>query len=344
MKSLALKANQAYLFNDSVSIKYFTSYNLAEGYIVFTDKPVCFTDARYFYAAKQELSKSNIECLLLKSLEDIANYLKSISVNTIFVDYHKVSVSLYNNFLSFGFNVQDGHQSYYSLRSVKSEQEIADITKACEITQKAFYEAIQQIKVGITELELKEKIDSLCISYGAESSSFDTIVAFGANSAVPHHVTGKTKLTANSVILVDTGCVCNGYRSDLTRTVFFGEPTEHFVNCYNAVLQSNQIAIDNITEGMSCIKADSFARDFLAEHNLSQYFTHSLGHGIGLEVHEYPTLSPKCDDVLKNNMVFSIEPGVYFDGQFGIRIEDTVVLTKNGIKRLFTDDKKLVIL
>jgi Xaa-Pro aminopeptidase len=140
------------------------------------------------------------------------------------------------------------------------------------------------------------------------------------------------------------GCKVNGYCSDITRTAFFGKPSKKFIDCYNAVLNANQIAIENIGEKTLTDKADAFARDYLKEQGVGEFFTHSLGHGVGLEIHEYPTLSPKKSQVLENGMVFTIEPGVYFDGEFGIRIEDTVTLESGKIKRLFNDSKELLIL
>ena len=140
------------------------------------------------------------------------------------------------------------------------------------------------------------------------------------------------------------GCTVNGYSSDITITAYFGKPSEKFIEYYQAVLDANVLAEQNISAKMTARQADAIARDFLKAKGLDEYFTHSLGHGIGLDVHEYPTLSPKKDDELEDGMVFSVEPGVYLDGEFGIRIEDTVLLQGGRVERLFTDDKNLKIL
>ena len=143
-------------------------------------------------------------------------------------------------------------------------------------------------------------------------------------------------------ILVDMGANYKGYLSDLTRTAFFGKPSSKFIVVYEKVKEANQVAIDSITAGMTTRDADMISRDVLKKYDLSKYFTHSLGHGVGLEVHEFPTLSPGSDNELKEGMVFTIEPGVYIDGELGIRIEDTVVIKNGKVERLFNDEKNLL--
>ena len=179
---------------------------------------------------------------------------------------------------------------------------------------------------------------------GAEDVSFDTIIAFGVNAAVPHHETSSDTLKENSCILMDFGCKYKGYCSDITRTLYFGQPDSEFLSAYDLVLSANVLAEEEIFAGMTGKNGDKIARDYLDKNGIGQYFTHSLGHGIGLNIHESPYLSRKGEEVLTDNMVFSIEPGVYFDGKFGIRIEDTVLLSGGKVKRLFNDDKKLIVL
>jgi Xaa-Pro aminopeptidase len=230
------------------------------------------------------------------------------------------------------------------MRAVKDDKEIALIEKACEIAEKAYHKAIKTVKVGMTETELKNTIEENVLSLGGDGVSFDIIVAFGMNAAVPHHETGETTLQNDSVILVDMGALVDGYMSDLTRTCFFGTPSKEFVDCYNAVLNANLLAEEKIVSRMKASEADAVARNYLESKGLAKYFTHSLGHGVGYEIHEFPTLSRRCDAPLEENMVFTIEPGVYFDGEFGIRIEDTVVMKDGKVKRLFSDDKSLEII
>ncbi len=344
MKNLTVESNKAYLITDRLTRKYFCGVDIADGFLVIGSKKTYFVDSRYFYSAKQDLSKVDIDCLLYENENSIKDFLISKKVNCLFIDFEKSFVKEYFTFKDMGFEVLDGANAIALLKAQKTIDEIDSIKKACDIVEKAYHKVIKQLSIGITEIELKDKLEKEMFDLGAEGVSFETIVAFGANSAIPHHQTGDTKLTKNSVVLIDAGCMVNGYASDLTRTAFFGEPSKKFIELYNAVLSANQTAIENITSGICCNVADGFARNKLKEYNLDKYFTHSLGHGVGLEIHEYPRLSPKSCEVLEDNMVFTIEPGVYFDGEFGIRIEDTVLLKDGKVQRLFSDDKKLLIL
>ena len=179
---------------------------------------------------------------------------------------------------------------------------------------------------------------------GAEDTAFDTIVAFGKNSAVPHHETGEAALVKNQVVLIDTGAKVNGYCSDITRTAFFGEPDDEFLNVYDAVLNANLKAESEICAGITSKAADKIARDKLKSRGYGEYFTHSLGHGVGLEIHEKPYLSPRSDETLSENAVFTVEPGVYIEGKFGIRIEDTCLMSGGRAVRLFSDGKELTVI
>ena len=151
-------------------------------------------------------------------------------------------------------------------------------------------------------------------------------------------------LQPDQPILIDTGCLCGGYCSDITRTAFFGTPDKEFTDAYDAVLSANIIAEEKIYADISGRAADKFARDLLTERGYGEYFTHSLGHGVGLEIHEFPHLSPAKDEILAENSVFTVEPGIYIDGKFGIRIEDTCVMRGGKAVRLFSDDKSLTVI
>lgn len=343
-KLLVMEKQSCYLLSDYPSIRYFTGVDLAEGFVAVTQNArLCFTDARYFYGVKDALIKNGVTPILYTGIESIKIKLDDLNIKTLYLDYDKSTVREYVKFLSLGYDVKDGTETVKKIRAIKTDREIDAVKRACNITQTAFYRLLEEVKEGVTELELKEKLLTLYRELGAQGESFDTIVAFGKNSAVPHHQTGGTVLEKGMPILIDTGCLIDGYASDFTRTVYFGKPTEEFISAYNAVKQANEYAIENIKDGTYTDQADGYARAVLKEYGLEEYFTHSLGHGLGLEIHEYPTLSIKCKDRLENKMLFTIEPGVYFDGKFGIRIEDTVLLDGKA-ERLYTDKKDLIIL
>ncbi len=344
MKKHNFSNKNACLITDEITGKYIMGTSLDEGYLILADENTCFVDARYFFGINKTLEGLGIKAKLYSSIEDIKTFLQSIGVENLYIDFSKTTVKDYNEYKKFGFSICDAEDIIKNMRQVKEQSEIESTIKACEIAQKALYKGLEQVKLGITEIELRDIIERYILEFGGEGTSFETIVAFGNNGAVPHHKTGNTELKNDMPILIDMGARYNGYCSDITRTVFFGNPTEEFKDCYDAVLKANELAEQSIKVGTTTDIADGFARNYLKEKGLDKYFTHSLGHGIGLEIHEHPTLSFRKKDVLTENTLFTIEPGVYLDGKFGIRIEDTVQLTKDGIKRLFTDSKELKII
>lgn len=336
---------KVFLVKNEYLKKYFSGVSGIEGYVLTGKAPAFFTDARYFLRLKEELKNSSVKPLLYKDYNAVKEYLKDNRIEKVYIDFDSTTITEYQDFYSkLGVEILSGTKDIKELRAVKSPMEIENIKKACEIAEKSLYEILPFIKEGVTELEVKELLVKQFIKNGASGESFETIVAFSKNSAIPHHQTGTDKLTKNQPVLIDTGAIYNGYASDITRTFFFGTPSEKFVNAYNAVLKANLIAIERIESGISLKDADNVAREYLKSQNLADNFTHSLGHGLGLEIHEYPALSPKGEGTLHSDMVFTIEPGVYFDGEFGIRIEDTVMLENGKVKRLFKDEKKLLII
>ena len=316
-----------YLVTDDKTVGYLSGYKTEDAFVVFDDeKKFFFIDSRYYFAVRKALPSSWE--VVLGSQKEAFEYIAK-QQKPLFVDYRYTNLCTYEKLRSLGVEVADFSAEITAMMIVKSGKELAYIKKACAIAEKAFKNTVKTLKVGVTEAEVATYLESEFKRLGASGTSFDTIVAFGANSAVPHHQTGNKKLEENTVVLMDFGCRYKGYCSDMTRTFFFGKPTKEFTAAYNSVLAAHLAAYEGIKEGMTGFEADKIARDSLAAAGLSKYFTHSLGHGIGVNIHEAPTLSPRGETPLKNGMVFSIEPGVYLNGKFGIRIEDTVCL-KDG--------------
>ncbi len=335
--------NKAYLFVDRIERLYFSGRDIAEGYFLLGEKRAYFTDARYFLEAKTYFKNTDITPVLFNGLETVKEYIKSQNIKEIFTDFDKISVSEFME-LANVTTVSDGKEELSRAREIKTERELSFIKRACKIVRRAYHSAIKEVRLGMTEIDLKNILEDYMLKYGADEVGFETIVAFGEGSAVPHHVTGKTKLKMNTPILIDAGAKYKGYISDITRVAFFGEPSREFIEIYDAVLSANLLAEEKIVSGAYSDEADKIVRDYLEEKGLKEYFTHSLGHGVGLEVHEAPTLSPKRRMELREGTVFTIEPGVYLDGKFGVRIEDTVTLRDGKVERLFTDNKKLLII
>lgn len=229
-------------------------------------------------------------------------------------------------------------------RMVKDQAEISKISKAEAIGDAAFSHVLERIKPGVTEAELALELEFFMKKHGASALSFDTIVASGANSSMPHaKVTGK-RIELGEFITMDFGCIYEGYCSDMTRTVAVGNPTEEMKKVYQIVLHANLRAMEQIAEGKTCNHIDSLARDYIKEQGYGTYFGHGLGHGVGLDIHEEPRFSPKCSVALEENMVITVEPGIYLPGKFGVRIEDLVVVKKEGFQKLSHSEKELMIL
>lgn len=344
MKELSVESGNCYFFEDRLNRRYLSGVDIAEGYLLYSETPVYFTDMRYYSAAKEKLEKVGITARVFRNFQDVAAEINAQKISASYIDFTRTTMSRYAEYKKLFGEIKDCSNELSALRSVKSAAEIEDIKKACAIAEKAVAYAFRKIREGITELELKKILEDRMETLGGEGASFDTIVAFGSNSAVPHHETGKNKLKRGMPVLIDTGCKVNGYCSDITRTAFFGEPDVEFLSVYDAVLSANEKAEREIRRDMAGKDADKIARDLLSARGYGEYFTHSLGHGVGLEIHESPRLSPSSEDKLSENTVFTVEPGVYIDGKFGVRIEDTCIMTEGKAKRLFKDDKKPLII
>ena len=334
---------QAVLTEQADLRQYLTGISTTFGYVLSDKKGTTFyTDNRYLEAATSALEGTDIKVKNFEgSLENLLKGYKEVAI-PLSQTYYPV----YKKLTDLGLKVVDSTSAFVEAMSVKQPYEIDLIKKACKITDKAFVDLLPRIKEGMSENEVAAELEYLMRKYGASGTSFSTIVAFGKNSSIPHHETGEDKLKFGDIILIDYGCKVGGYCSDCTRTFLFGDDNKHeeFKKAYEYVLKAHMLVKENVTCGITGREADGFARDYLRMHGLDKYFTHTLGHGIGINVHENPSLSPKSLNILKDGMVFSDEPGVYFEGNFGIRIEDTVTLIGGKIESLTDSDKNLIII
>jgi Xaa-Pro aminopeptidase len=219
-------------------------------------------------------------------------------------------------------------------RAVKSPAEIEAIREACRIADEAFAASLAEVHPGITERELAARLELSLVARGAEGASFESIVAFGERSALPHARPGSRVLRRGDIVLLDFGAVADGYVSDITRTVSCGEPVAEMRDVYAVVLEAQRAALQGIGAGMSGPEADGQARQVIEAAGYGAQFGHSLGHGIGLEVHEAPRLSRKSEDRLAPGMTVTIEPGIYLEGIGGVRIEDDALVTDAGLEAL----------
>lgn len=225
---------------------------------------------------------------------------------------------------------------------IKTDDEIDKLKKASKLADECFEYICSKIKIGMTELEIAKEMDEYMLSNGATSLSFDTIVGSGKNSSFIHSTPTNKKIEYGDIILLDFGCVVDGYCSDISRTIFVGEVKEEYKEIYNIVLEAQLAGVNNITAGITASKADSISRDVIKKRGYD--FDHALGHGVGKEVHKDPVISPKREDILENKMVFTIEPGIYLEDKFGVRIEDTVMLLDDKVVTLNKASKDIIVI
>ncbi|MCD8287095.1 MAG: aminopeptidase P family protein [Clostridia bacterium] len=322
---------------------YATGFYSTDGHVVIEkDRCILFVDDRYIEAATNDLGgKAGYEVARTDTLKKILKPYKKIAV-----PLERITLREYIDFNEAGMELADCSQALEQCMAVKDADELAKIEKASAITDEAYLKLLPLIKEGMTENEVAATLEYLMRLGGASGPSFDTIVAFGEGSSVPHHETSQRKLKFGDIVLIDFGCKWGGYCSDCTRTFLFGDDGRHaiFKSMYETVLEAHNLVKRNVVAGMTGRQADAVARDYFKKLDLDKLFTHSLGHGVGVNIHEMPTLSPRGKMVLSDGMIFSDEPGLYLEGEYGIRIEDSVVMENGHLRSLSSTDKGLQIL
>ena len=324
------------------NIRYYSGFTGTLAFLLITEsKSIIITDSRYIVRAQEECP--DYEIYQLKSgdnwIENSTNQIKSkvIGFEGNFVSFNMINQlkeRSNNNLIWKDFSEQISNE-----RVIKSQSEVEKIEEAISISDGAFNTVSKKIKEGMTEKEIAWEIEKEMRILGAESISFDTIVASGINGAKPHHSPTNKNISNGEAITIDMGAKCNGYCSDLTRTIFIGEPDDKFKKIYSIVLRSQLISIEAAKEGMTGEEIDKISRDIISDEGFGENFGHSLGHGVGLEIHENPGVGPKSKNEILSGMVYTIEPGIYIDGWGGIRIEDMVLMTDNGNRLLSHAEK-----
>ena len=216
------------------------------------------------------------------------------------------------------------------LRAIKDSEEVALIRRAAQVADSAFVDLRSLIEPGMSELEAAEELRRLMVLAGAEKPSFDVIFATGPNGAKPHARPGEREVAEGDLIVIDWGAVVDGYCSDCTRTVIVGEPDERQLEVWQAVRKAQRAALEGLQPGMEGREVDAIARESLEESGYAKYFGHGLGHGVGLEVHELPTVGQKSENTIEPAMIITVEPGVYIEGWGGVRLEELVLVTEEG--------------
>ena len=337
----------AILISKPENRRYLSGFTGSAGYLLVTENEALLaTDFRYVEQAKTqapdfEVIRTADRWSWLKTILDKLNTIK------IGIEADHMSISINQQLISTFDDIPTAKKPVFmptnslieTQRTIKDSTEIHGIKTAIEIAETAMMNVTSTILEGQTEKEIAWNLEKTMRELGADGPSFDTIVAAGPNGAMPHHRPSDRTILMGDPIVIDMGARVNGYCSDITRTICIGDPDETFHKVYDTVLGAQLTAIELIKPGVSGEEADSYARDIINASPYAETFGHSLGHGVGLAVHELPTLSPKSDQILEENMVFTIEPGIYISGWGGVRIEDMVLLNNTGVDVLSTADK-----
>lgn len=345
-----LNTGEAALIMSEENISYFTGFHSSNGYLVVTtDKAYFLTDSRYIEAAENNITCCD-EILLLKSVQnELSALIKGLDINEIKLEGERIAVSRYNKlkelFSSCSVTASgDLDEAIDEIRKVKNDEQISKIIKAQRIAEKAFEHILSFISTEKTEKEIALELDYFMLKNGADGLSFETIAVSGKNSSMPHGVPSDKKIENGDFITMDFGAVVDFYHSDMTRTVAVGEVSTKQIEVYETVLEAQLKAIDAIKAGESCREIDKIARDIISSKAYGEFFGHGLGHGVGVEIHEGPSLNPSSSAVLKAGNIVTVEPGIYLPGQFGVRIEDMGAVTENGFQNFALSEKKLIVL
>jgi Xaa-Pro aminopeptidase len=336
----------AFLVTALPNVRYLSGFTGSNGALLLTaDRSLLFTDPRYQTQAPLE-SDCDVKIAKKALLSEILPWVNRLGAKRLGFERTRISFETYdflkrNAKTSRLIAVDDAVDQ---LRMVKSTAEAATIKAAVELNSAAFDHALRTFKQGMTEVDLAAEIEYRMRRLGAEGPSFETIVATGPRTALPHAHPTAAVIEPNELLLVDMGATVAGYASDMTRTMGVGRFSPKARRMYRAVLESQLAAIDSIKAGIASSTVDRSARNVLKKHGIEKWFIHSTGHGLGLEIHEGPRIGRKEARRLEAGMAITVEPGVYLEGFGGVRIEDTVIVTKNGCEVLTPTRKDLIVL
>lgn len=336
----------AVLISNGNNMRYVSGFAGETGYLYISEKRhAVITDFRYTYQAEAEAKGYEIVTIGTGGYEEaIGDLVKSDNVKRLGFESEDMLYSNYESLrkaLDFAELVPIKDE-VTRLRRIKTPRELERIKKAESIGDKVFSEILDFIRPGVTELEVAARIEYLLKLYGGERTSFPAIVASGVNSSMPHAVPTTKKIEQGDFVTMDFGCVYEGYCSDMTRTVVVGKATDKQKEIYNLVLEAQLAALDVLKAGLKGKEVDKVARDIIYNAGYEGCFGHGLGHSVGLFIHENPRLSQTEEDIIEAGMVETVEPGIYIRGFGGVRIEDLVEVTENGIVNYTHSDKSLI--
>ena len=327
----------AFLVSSLVNVRYLSGFTGSNGLLLISgDNDFLFTDSRYIEQGREETC-DQITVSLTSGFSAIEEVSRLYSLTNVAFESDHLTYSEFTGMeklLKPRVNLISSKGVVEKIRSVKDNDEVDLIRRAASLADDAVTLAIQESKPGKSEFEIAWVIEKFLRENGADGVAFDTIVATGANSAKPHHRAGSTIIEAGDPLVIDMGALLNGYRSDITRTILVEGEDEKFRCVYEVVLEAQITAIEAAKQGVIAKELDLVAREVIVNHGFGQNFSHGLGHGVGLDVHEMPMVVPSSDHILEEGMIFTVEPGIYLPGWGGVRIEDMVLLEEAEVSLL----------
>ena len=327
---------EAFLVTGLSNVRYLTGFTGSCGWVLLQKKAAFFfTDFRYQEQAEQQVAGSAEITVFKNSLmEALEGFLKKKKIRRLGVE-NTMMVEFYETFRGIckeEVRILKGLTE--KIRRVKDDSELVHLREAFAIADKAFGRVLPFVRPGRTEVEVAAKLEYLMRHFGSEGPSFPTIVASGPRSSCPHASPTDRRLQSEEMVKIDFGAVSGGYHSDMTRTVFLGKSTTQFKSIYKIVLDAQKKAIAALRPGLTGKAIDTIAREHIQSKGYGDQFGHGLGHSLGLDIHEGPSLSPRCEDEITAGMVFTVEPGIYVPGWGGVRIEDVFLVRENGLEQL----------
>jgi Xaa-Pro aminopeptidase len=336
----------ALLITHMPNVRYLCGFTGSAGALLLRHgRPAFFTDGRYTAQARQEVSGASVVIAKGSPLLAAAQYVQGKKLRAVGIEAEHMTVatgSTLRRAMGAKVRLRDVGPRVETLRMTKDVDEIALIRKAVNLGSRLLDTALRSIRPGIAETEVAAELEYAARRAGAEGMSFETIVAAGARSAMPHGVASTARIPQRGFVILDFGVILHGYCSDMTRTVYVGKISASDRKMYSAVRDAQQAAVDAVRAGVACGEVDRAARNALRRAGWARYFTHSTGHGVGLEIHEPPRLGRGQAQELRPRMIVTIEPGVYLPGRGGVRIEDMVLVSTDGCEVLTPAPKDLI--
>jgi Xaa-Pro aminopeptidase len=344
---IAKTQGKALLVTNPVNRRYLSGFTGSSGVVLVTaDKTALITDFRYREQAPQQAQGFQIVEHGADMNASLSELLRQWGVDVLLFEEQDVTFASYTTLVKAlsPVTLLPSEGIVEKLRIIKDDSEVAIMQEAADLADRAFDHILGFIKPGVTEKSIALELEIFMRSQGATSSSFDTIVASGERSALPHGVASDRIIGQNEFVKLDYGAYYHGYCSDITRTVVVGKPSDKHREIYEIVREAQQYALDHLVPGMTGKEGDALTRDIITRYGYGEYFGHGTGHGLGMEIHEAPRLSLTGDVVLAPGMTVTVEPGIYLPGFGGVRIEDDVFITDKGIRILTNSPKQLIVL